>query len=314
MVTQYASRAYAGASDLPLIIDFTRRETARRSPDRDYWHVGDATWQLYALGPSEDLRLWFDRDELAGFVSLEPPAVMHADARDGTAFDPELAGQMLDWAEARARTHWARQNAPLPVAYQPLGTETLSISVRESDERTASLLRARGYARSERGGLRFARSLVDPVPLLQLAPGMRLRHPTDGDVEARVDVHRDAWSVWGPSGFSEELYRRLRATPGYDDELDVVLEDESGRFVSYCICWADDASGIGYFEPVGTRPAFAGRGLGKAVILEGLRRLREHGMHTARVGTASINDGAAGLYRSAGFKLADREWFYTRAL
>jgi ribosomal protein S18 acetylase RimI-like enzyme len=106
----------------------------------------------------------------------------------------------------------------------------------------------------------------------------------------------------------------MRATPGYDPEIDVVLEDETGRFVSYCICWADDTTRIGYFEPVGTRPAFTGRGLGRAVILEGLGRLRERGMRTARVGTASINEGAARLYRSAGFQLVDREWFYTRAL
>ena len=63
-----------------------------------------------------------------------------------------------------------------------------------------------------------------------------------------------------------------------------------------------------------TRPAFAGQGLGKLVVLEGLRRLRARGMHTARVGTASINEGAARLYRSAGFEMMDREWFYTKSL
>ena len=35
-----------------------------------------------------------------------------------------------------------------------------------------------------------------------------------------VDLHRDAWSVWGPSPATVEAYRRLRAAPLYDEELD----------------------------------------------------------------------------------------------
>ena len=59
----------------------------------------------------------------------------------------------------------------------------------------------------------------------ELDAGLRLRHATDADLEARVDVHRDAWSVWGRSKTTVETYRRLRSAPLYDPELDVVLED-----------------------------------------------------------------------------------------
>jgi ribosomal protein S18 acetylase RimI-like enzyme len=202
----------------------------------------------------------------------------------------------------------------LPRAYSMLGAHTLSVEARDSDAGRIAFFEGRGSVRNERGGYRFTQSLERPMPVPTLPPGFRLRYPTEEDIEERVDLHRDAWSVWGPSGFSVELYRKVRVAPLYDPELDVVLEAPDGRLVSYCICWADQASGVGLFEPVGTRPGCARRGLGKATILEGLRRLRARGMRTATVGTASVNEGAAALYRSAGFELVEMEHMYTKAL
>ncbi len=112
--------------------------------------------------------------------------------------------------------------------------------------------------------------------------------------------------------FSIDAYRRLRTTPGYDAELDIVIES-GGRLVSYCVGWTDPASGVGYFEPVGTRPSSAGLGYGRAALHEGLRRMRERGLHTAMVATASINTAAQALYPSAGFRVVDEEHFYTKS-
>ena len=77
--------------------------------------------------------------------------------------------------------------------------------------------------------------------------------------------------------------------------------DVDGTFASYCICWADARSRLGLFEPVGTRPDWRGRGAGRALILEGLRRLRDAGMQTAQVSTAGFNAPAQALYESCGF-------------
>jgi ribosomal protein S18 acetylase RimI-like enzyme len=72
----------------------------------------------------------------------------------------------------------------------------------------------------------------------------------------------------------------LPIQPGYG-----VLEDASGRFLSYCIGWLDRANGFGHFEPVGCRPNFTGRGYARAVTIEGMRRMQARGMHTALVAT-----------------------------
>ena len=52
-----------------------------------------------------------------------------------------------------------------------------------------------------------------------------------------------------------EAYRRLRAVPYYDQNLDLVAVNGAGEFGAYCICWYDPGSRSGLFEPVGTAEA-----------------------------------------------------------
>ena len=48
--------------------------------------------------------------------------------------------------------------------------------------------------------------------------------------------------------------------------------------------WFDPVNAVGLFEPVGTHPDFQGQGLGKAVMAEGLRRMKAAGMRRAILG------------------------------
>jgi mycothiol synthase len=314
IVTTYVSRGYSPA-DLPALIDLARRAVAERDITPYYEHPGDIAWRLFDTPETEDVRLWFDDEGLAGWVALEPPVRMDLNARGGLQSIPVLAAEMLGWAERRCREAYA-EAAPesLARAYAMLGTRTLSSDARDSDAGRIALFERHGYVKHERGGYRYVQSLESAIPEPVLRPGFRLRHATDDDVEERAELHRDAWSAWGNSTFSAEKYRKLRLAPEYDEELDVVLEAPEGRLVSYCIGWADGASGVGTFEPVGTRPAYARQGLGKATILGGLRRLQARGMHTATVGTASVNEAAAALYPAAGFELVEMEHMYTKDL
>jgi ribosomal protein S18 acetylase RimI-like enzyme len=125
----------------------------------------------------------------------------------------------------------------------------------------------------------------------------------------RVATHRE---VWHPSRVTLEAYQRLRVTPGYTPELDLVAVTPDGTFASYCICWLDPVNRTGEFEPVGTRPAFRQQGLGKAVIAEGLRRLKAHGATDAIVYTPHYNGSAVALYESAGFRIAGSEYDYVK--
>ena len=312
----FSSRAYAGIADLHLLIEFARQATGARWPSSTYMKVGDVVWKLYGSKPGDtNIRLWFDGDGLAAYACFEPPLSVDFDLRPAASLDDLLADEVLRWAEERRRSLLRSGSEEIPKAYAMLGENTLSTHVLNSDARRLSILEQRGYTRTDRFDVLYSLSLVEgPIARPALHPGLHLRHATDDDLEARVDVHRDAWSVWGRSSVTVETYRRLRSAPLYDSELDVVLEDAAGRFLSYCIGWQDTANGIGHFEPVGCRPDSTGRGYARAVTIEGLRRMRARGLHTALVSTASVNERAQVLYPSCGFVEVDRAYFYVKEL
>ncbi len=298
-------RAYEGAPDVHLLTAFAHDWTAERWPASTYWHVGDIVWRIFqnsVFDPFANIRVWPHRGRLAAVAWFEPPAQVEFDLRSDA--DAGLAEEILAWSENRARELRPKDGSAL----------MLTTCALDSDQTRIALLERRSYAKVERHSVRMRCSLDTAIPDSRLPDGMRVRHATDDDIVQRVDLHRDAWSVWGASSVTAEAYRRLRTAPGYDEQLDIVVEAADGRLVSYCICWVDAANGIGEFEPVGTRPEFAGRGLARAVIFEGLRRLHERGMHTALVQTASINERALALYPACGFAVTDREHFYEKQL
>ena len=98
--------------------------------------------------------------------------------------------------------------------------------------------------------------------------------------------------------------------PGYNPRLDLLAPD--ARFGSYCICWFDPQSRTSLFDPLGTRQAHRGKGLGKAVMHEGLRRLRELGVRTALVNAIHDNEAARILYESVGFETINSERLYAK--
>jgi predicted acetyltransferase len=79
------------------------------------------------------------------------------------------------------------------------------------------------------------------------------------------------------------------------------VRSPDGRGASACTIWFDGVNGVGLFEPVGTHPDFQGKGLGKAVMAEGLRRMKAAGMTRAIVGFDPNNVAALALYTAMGF-------------
>lgn len=310
-MSDYASRPFTGDADMAGIVAMVRAGLSVRWPALPHLHPGDVTWQLNGRAATPAIRLWEDAAGLAGYADFQAPVHLVIELRHDIPPGGPLFAEMLAWGEERARQVPA--GAEIPIAYRALGPSAYSTQALDSDSERVGALGRAGFRKLDIFGYRMRRSLA----LLDDAPrpleGVTLRHAGEADVAGRVDLHRDAWSVWGPSSFSERAYRLLRAAPEYREDLDIVAVLE-GRLVAYTVCWADSQSGVGIFEPVGTRPALAGLGLGRQVIFEGLRRLRDMGMHTALIGTSSVNAPAERLYSACGFEHVDREYFYGREL
>jgi mycothiol synthase len=269
---------------------------------RSYWHVGDLVWGIYQntiFDPQENVRLWEnEQGDLLGFAWSNSHEIMlqvspHLESSEVY----QLLEQMLAWGEERREALSANGNTPSFYAF-------------DDDLQLNNLFLGHGYRREESHFLHMRRDLNRPIPQTVLPEGWFVRHVAgEEEFEQRVALHRE---VWHPSKVTLEAYRRMRTVPGYTPKLDLVAVSPEGTFASYCICWLDPASKIGEFEPVGTRSAFRGKGLGKAVMLEGLRRLKSSGMETAIVYSVASNEASRRLYESLGFEVYGRSYEYVK--
>jgi GNAT superfamily N-acetyltransferase len=70
----------------------------------------------------------------------------------------------------------------------------------------------------------------------------------------------------------EEMIR-----PDLDLNIKIAVVTPEGNFASYCGMWYDPEAGYAVIEPVATDPDYRKMGLGKAAVLEGIRRVGELG-------------------------------------
>ncbi|NYJ32651.1 GNAT family N-acetyltransferase [Nocardiopsis aegyptia] len=144
------------------------------------------------------------------------------------------------------------------------------------------------------------RDLTDVEPP-KLPGGYTFRTADEAGEEAAVRAHLNAW---GPRAYSVEAYRDLRGTNGYRGDLHVLVEAPDGTMASSAIMWLDGANRTVEFEPMGTHPDHRRLGLGRAVLLHGMRLAREAGAVQATVAClgAPGHPAARELYYGAGFR------------
>lgn len=93
----------------------------------------------------------------------------------------------------------------------------------------------------------------------------------------------------GELSFSKETEleaNREMMRPNVDLSLKVAVVAPDGNFVSYCGMWYEPKTGFAVIEPVATDPGYRKLGLGKAAVLEGIRRVAGLGAKTVLVGSS----------------------------
>ena len=73
--------------------------------------------------------------------------------------------------------------------------------------------------------------------------------------------------------------------PFVDLNLKIAVVNKEGDFVSYCGMWYEPEAGFAIIEPVATDPAYRKMGLGKAAVLEGIKRVGQLGAKIVFVGS-----------------------------
>ena len=114
----------------------------------------------------------------------------------------------------------------------------------------------------------------------------------------------------------EYMLENYIQTPTYRKELDLVVVAPDGTVAAYCAVRYDEKNKIGTFEPVLCNPDYKRKGLTKALMCEGLRRVRSLGAEEVTVQTSSPNRNlpANKLYESVGFKLVGNLYFWKRKI
>ena len=94
-----------------------------------------------------------------------------------------------------------------------------------------------------------------------------------------------------------------------------------GTVAAICFCNIDpeenarNGSNAGSVHILGTRRGYRKIGLGRAILLSGLRRLRDDGVDTARLNVDAENPtGALRLYESVGFSVTYMSIAYAQDL
>ncbi len=296
----FKMRTYRGEDDYWRIRSFLREVfllNGRRQKSWDVarfdywrWHVNENLMQFKL---EEAIYLWEGSNgQLAAVLQPEGRGEVFLHMHPGLG-PLELQEEMLTVAENTFATP------------APDGQRQLRVWVNEQDAFRQELLRQRGYQKGDWPEQQRWRPLDAPIIAAPLPPGYSLGSVGvgaellercyasglafhHGDIEVAVDNRRD--TTW---------YRNIQNAPLYRRDLDVVVLAPDGSIASFCTIWFDDVTRCAVFEPVGTVPDQQHRGLGKAVMSEGLRRIRRLGAQLAFVGSYSVE--AAALYDAVGF-------------
>ncbi len=236
----------------------------------------------------ETVGLWEnDAGEIVGVVNMEHPHREHSGF--GEAFlqrHPQyvfLLDEMLDYAEATLINK---------------KTNALHIYVYDEDKPLQALLQQRGYEKNAKSFDYDSEFVVEALPEPRLPAGYVLQSMAqENNIELRREIFGRAFNhpdpaEW-PSAFS---YQELQRAPDYHKDQDLYVVGPDGRYVSCCIVWYDELNRLGILEPVGTHPDFRRMGLGKAVVLAGIRR-------AAALGAAKVCVGSGQrFYEAIGFE------------
>ncbi len=84
------------------------------------------------------------------------------------------------------------------------------------------------------------------------------------------------------------LYDGTLRRPNVNLDIKIAVVAPNGDFVSHCGMWYDINSQSALVEPVATDPAYRKMGLGKAAVLEAIRRCGELGAKRAFVGSSQL--------------------------
>lgn len=235
----------------------------------DYWHWHYIKTCTILTAVEKGMALWKNSDEkiIAALNHLGGSELrLHVHPHFRSA---ELEHEMLAYAE---ENYYAVAEDGRRYIYMPIF---------EDDIQRQEIAKNRGYIKEYGWGHHYRRSLDSAIPDASIPLGYTIR--SMGDVQ---EYPARSWASWRAFHNDEpdenydgdySWYANLQSAPLYRRDLDVVAVASDGRIASFCTIFYDDYTRSAVTVLVGTAAEDWRRGLGKAVMTEGFRRLKEMG-------------------------------------
>jgi predicted N-acetyltransferase YhbS len=267
--------------------------------NRSYFHFGRFDWMMShaLLNPSDlsKIGIWEKHQKIIGLTLFDcvlgEAFLIHSENND------DLLKAMVTQAEN-----------------QLSGEHKLRICVSTQDQSLIQVMQALGYQESEEAEVELRFELKNQEFAYHLPEGFRL-----DSMDQNFDVYHYGEVLWkgfnheqnGEGAFVwnadiEKSYVQDFDRPNIDLSLKIMALNDKKEFVSYVGFFADPNCDTALLEPLATDPSYRRCGLAKAVVYEGMNRLKARGIAYVLVG--SNQD----FYHAIGFKPYHQSKWWTK--
>jgi GNAT superfamily N-acetyltransferase len=281
-------RKYNISTDFNLVSDFLIENYRPGNRDGNFLQPA---WEYMHGHPWLDeksldkIGVWEDSGKIAG--------VVHYESFLGEAFFEihprytHLKSEMLEYAE---KNLYGKTED---------GRKYVKAFINDFDKDFETLAESLGYAKDDK----FARpmsqlTIKNPFPPISIPKRFTLKSLAQDNDLAKLDrcIYRGFNHGDAPPVIDYQGRKKQQSMPNYRKDLNIIIVASDGNYVAYAGLWFDSKNRYAYVEPVCTDPDYRLRGLGKAAVMEGIRRCGELGAEVAYVGSVYP------IYRSIGFK------------
>lgn len=186
-----------------------------------------------------------------------------------------------------------------------------NILINDNDRELQHIALSHGYRPTQEKQCTAAIDINDSITYT-LPEGFRIVSLAD-----EFDMYKYNRVLWkgfnhgpNPSETEEDLEDRRRnfTAPHVNLEHKIAVAAPDGEFVSFCGVWCDPDTDYALVEPVATDPQYRMMGLGKAAVLEAVRRCGRQGASRAFVGSSQQ------FYYNIGFYPYSTETFWSKKI
>jgi GNAT superfamily N-acetyltransferase len=169
-----------------------------------------------------------------------------------------------------------------------LQRNVIGLFINDFDTKLEDVATSFGYERHEEFHEGYSKyDLTVPVPETTVPDGFRIQSLADENDQKKINLC--LWRGFNHEGEIPEDDLNGPAVaqhaPNFRKENTIVAVAPDGSYVSYAGIWHVPENKLAYVEPVATDPVYRRKGLGRAAVLETLRRVREAGAEVAWVGS-----------------------------